>query len=35
VGDPGTQTVAKGQVVRDILAAPEGDGQAATASIPG
>ncbi|MFN3470874.1 MAG: DUF3035 domain-containing protein [Novosphingobium sp.] len=35
VGDPGTQTVAKGQVVRDILAAPEGDGQAASASIPG
>ncbi len=35
VGDPGTQTVAKGQMVRDILAAPEGDGQAATASIPG
>ena len=35
VGDPGTQTVAKGQVLRDILAAPEGDGQAATASIPG
>lgn len=35
VGDPETQTVAKGQVVRDILAAPEGDGQAATASIPG
>ncbi|MBB3860077.1 hypothetical protein GGQ88_001338 [Novosphingobium hassiacum] len=35
VGDPGTQTVAKGQMVRDILAAPEGDGQAASASIPG
>ncbi|QOV94057.1 DUF3035 domain-containing protein [Novosphingobium sp. ES2-1] len=35
VGDPATQTVAKGQVVRDILAAPEGDGQAASASIPG
>lgn len=34
VGDPDTQTVAKGQVVRDILAAPEGDGQAASASIP-
>ena len=35
VGDPQTQTVAKGQTVRDILAAPEGDGQAASASIPG
>ncbi len=35
VGDPETQTVAKGQVVRDILAAPEGDGQAASATIPG
>lgn len=35
VGDPATQTVAKGQVVRDILAAPEGDGQAATAAVPG
>lgn len=35
VGDPETQTVAKGQTVRDILAAPEGDGQAATAAVPG
>ena len=35
VGDPQTQTVAKGQTVRDILVAPEGDGQAASASIPG
>ncbi|MCX7285834.1 MAG: DUF3035 domain-containing protein [Novosphingobium sp.] len=34
VGDPATQTVAKGQVVRDILSAPEGDGQAASAAIP-
>jgi hypothetical protein len=29
VGDPGTNTVAKGEVTRDILAAPQGDGQAA------
>jgi hypothetical protein len=28
VGDPGTNTVAKGEVTRDILAAPQGDGQA-------
>ena len=35
VGDPETQTVAKGQIVRDILAAPEGDGQAPSAAIPG
>ena len=27
VGDPGTNTVAKGEVTRDILAAPQGDGR--------
>lgn len=32
VGDPATNTVAKGDVTRDILAAPQGDGQAAQAS---
>ena len=32
VGDTGTHTVAKGRVTRDILAAPEGDGQAARSS---
>lgn len=35
VGDPLTNTVAKGRVTRDIIAAPEGDGQAASAVIPG
>lgn len=35
VGDPETNTVAKGTVTRDILAAPEGDGGAAQAVIPG
>ena len=35
VGDPGTATVDKGGVTRDIIAAPEGDGQDATASVPG
>jgi hypothetical protein len=35
VGDPGTVTVNKGSVTRDILAAPEGDGQSAQAAIPG
>ncbi len=35
VGDPDTNTVAKGSVTRDIIAAPEGDGQAAQAVIPG
>lgn len=35
VGDPRTKTVAKGATVRDILAAPEGDGREARASIPG
>jgi len=34
-GDPGTNTVAKGSVTRDIIAAPEGDGAAARAVIPG
>src|ERR1700712_1970809 len=27
VGDPGTNTVSKGDVTRDILAAPQGDGR--------
>ncbi|MBL0923168.1 MAG: DUF3035 domain-containing protein [Sphingomonadaceae bacterium] len=35
VGDPGTNTVNKGSVTRDIIAAPEGDGQVAQAVIPG
>ena len=35
VGDPETNTVAKGRVTRDIIAAPEGDGASATAVIPG
>ena len=35
VGDPQTKTVAKGGTVQSILAAPEGDGQAAQASVPG
>ena len=34
VGDTGTNTVAKGRVTRDIIAAPEGDGQAASTFIP-
>ncbi len=34
VGDTGTNTVAKGSVTRDIIAAPEGDGQAAQTVIP-
>lgn len=34
VGDPQTNTVAKGSVTRDILAAPEGDGASAQAVIP-
>ena len=33
VGDPGTNTVAKGAVTRDILAAPQGDGRDAQASV--
>ena len=32
VGDPSTNTVAKGEVTRDLLAAPQGDGQAAQTS---
>jgi hypothetical protein len=35
VGDPGTNTVAKGAVVRDILAAPQGDGREAQTSVGG
>ncbi|HEV7233547.1 MAG TPA: DUF3035 domain-containing protein [Sphingorhabdus sp.] len=35
VGDPQTNTVNKGSVTRDIIAAPEGDGQVAQAVIPG
>jgi hypothetical protein len=35
VGDPDTNTVAKGRITRDIIAAPEGDGQAAQTLIPG
>ncbi|RJY10330.1 DUF3035 domain-containing protein [Aurantiacibacter aquimixticola] len=34
VGDPDTYTVNKGTEVRTILAAPQGDGQAASAVIP-
>ena len=34
VGDVGTNTVAKGTVTRDIIAAPEGAGGAAQAVIP-
>ena len=35
VGDPATRTVAKGSAVKDLLAAPQGDGHEAQASIPG
>jgi hypothetical protein len=35
VGDPKTNTVNKGSITRDIIAAPEGDGQAAQAVVPG
>lgn len=35
VGDPATNTVAKGSVTRDIIAAPQGDGQNSQAIIPG
>lgn len=31
VGDPGTNTVAKGEITREILAAPQGDGREAQA----
>ena len=34
VGDPNTNTVAKGEVTRDIIAAPQGDGREAQAVIP-
>jgi hypothetical protein len=34
VGDAQTNTVAKGRVTRDIIAAPEGDGQVTQAVIP-
>jgi len=34
VGDARTNTVAKGRVTRDIIAAPEGDGQVTQAVIP-
>ncbi|OYY71187.1 DUF3035 domain-containing protein [Sphingomonas sp. 28-63-12] len=34
VGDPETTVVDKGSTTRDIVAAPEGDGQNATASTP-
>lgn len=35
VGDTATHTVAKGQVTRQIIAAPEGDGRDAQATIGG
>lgn len=35
IGSPTTYTVDKGTTTQAILAAPEGDGQAASASIPG
>ncbi|MBU1253595.1 MAG: DUF3035 domain-containing protein [Alphaproteobacteria bacterium] len=35
VGDPETNTVAKGRVTRDIIAAPSGAGASAQAVIPG
>ena len=35
VGDPQTTTVNKGSITRDIISAPEGDGQTAQAVIPG
>ncbi|MCP5395605.1 MAG: DUF3035 domain-containing protein [Sphingomonadaceae bacterium] len=34
IGDAETNTVAKGSVTRDIIAAPEGDGASAQAVIP-
>ncbi len=34
VGDPETATVNKGAVTRDIIAAPEGDGQSTQAAVP-
>jgi hypothetical protein len=35
VGDPRTNTVDKGPVTRDIIAAPEGDAKEAQTTIPG
>lgn len=35
VGDPATNTVAKGALTRDILAAPQGDGANSQTLIPG
>jgi hypothetical protein len=35
VGDPSTSTVAKGDVTRDIIGAPEGDGREAQTSVGG
>ncbi|MEO7248343.1 MAG: DUF3035 domain-containing protein [Novosphingobium sp.] len=35
VGDPATNTVAKGSVTRDIIAAPEGDAREAQTSVKG
>ena len=35
VGSPDTQVVDKGLVIRDIIAAPEGDGRDASSAIPG
>ena len=34
VGDPGTNVVDKGTTTRDVIAAPEGDGQNARAATP-
>ncbi|HKY81407.1 MAG TPA: DUF3035 domain-containing protein [Sphingobium sp.] len=34
VGDPATEVVEKGATTRDIIAAPEGDGQDARATVP-
>jgi hypothetical protein len=34
VGDSATNTVAKGRITRDIIAAPEGDGASASTVIP-
>ncbi len=35
VGDPRTNTVAKGSITRDIIAAPEGDAREAQTSVKG
>jgi uncharacterized lipoprotein len=34
VGDPATHTVDKGQITRNVVAAPQGDGASAQVSIP-